>query len=299
LPSILTTPGATFPVTDLIKQIDTGFSIGSLESIDIQGLNAGIVKVVGSNSLSTFVDSTTKTVGKYGFDVEQLKANGFVRPETVFNDQLAQSSVWTGKDGITSLNKFTANIGVQEQLQQSEIARTYQTLVSNGAITSNDGKAEIMAMLTGSAISNTDIAKQVRLGNTNIDLLRNTSSIPSGQDIASIVKNAMQIGGSVSNTITKIGNKNITFDQTLERFTGTLKTGESIRNIDGNSYVVPVPEIDPYSGINGGAKRTLDQRIAALENDRSNLLTDGNSNATISEQISAKLNELYARRNIL
>ena len=41
-------------VTDLIKQVDTGFSIGSLESTDIQGLNAAIVKVVGSNNASNF-----------------------------------------------------------------------------------------------------------------------------------------------------------------------------------------------------------------------------------------------------
>lgn len=292
-----------FPVTDLIKQVDTGFSIGNLESFDIQGLNAGIVKQVGSGNSNSFIDSVTKTIGKYGFDVEQLKAGGFVRPEAVFNDQLSQSSVWTGKDNINTLNKFLANPGVQEQLQQSEIARTYQTLVNNGGITGNDSKDKIIAMLTGAAVSNTDVAKQVRLGNTNIEgLLRNTSSVPAGSDIASIVKNAMQTGGAVSKTVTSLQSKNNTKNEdlsTLKRFQGTLKTGESLKNIGGVTYVVPAPAQDPYSGDKGGIKKTFDDRIAKLEKDRSQLMADGNDDKNILSQVSDKLTELYAKRNSL
>lgn len=302
LPEFLTQPSiAGFKVTDLIKQVDTGFSIGNLESIDIQGLNAGIVKLTGSNNASTFIDSITKTIGKYGFDVEQLKANGFVRPEAVFNDQLSQSSVWTGKDGITTLNKFLSNSGIQEQLQQQEIARTYQTLVNNGGIVSTDSKEKIMAMLTGSAISSPEIAKQIRLGNANVEgLLRNTSSIPVGSDIKSVVINAMQTGGSVSKVVTATKDKNDNQDlSTLSRFTGTLKTGETIRQIGGVSYVVPAPSLDQYSGSNGGEKRQLDKRIAALENDKFNVRIDGNDNNTIVTQINDKLSELYARRHSL
>tara|TARA_B100001057_G_scaffold25834_1_gene23728 strand:- start:15232 stop:18303 length:3072 start_codon:yes stop_codon:yes gene_type:complete len=302
LPEFLTQPSiAGFKVTDLIKQVDTGFSIGNLESIDIQGLNAGIVKLTGSNNASTFIDSVTKTIGKYGFDVEQLKANGFVRPEAVFNDQLSQSSVWTGKDGITTLNKFLSNSGIQEQLQQQEIARTYQTLVNNGGIVSTDSKEKIMAMLTGSAISSPEIAKQIRLGNANVEgLLRNTSSIPVGSDIKSVVINAMQTGGSVSKVVTATKDKNDNQDlSTLSRFTGTLKTGETIRQIGGVSYVVPAPSLDQYSGSNGGEKRQLDKRIAALENDKFNVRIDGNDNNTIVTQINDKLSELYARRHSL
>tara|TARA_B100000989_G_scaffold74587_2_gene52633 strand:+ start:3364 stop:6435 length:3072 start_codon:yes stop_codon:yes gene_type:complete len=302
LPEFLTQPSiAGLQVTDLIKQVDTGFSIGNLESIDIQGLNAGIVKLTGSNNASTFIDSVTKTIGKYGFDVEQLKANGFVRPEAVFNDQLSQSSVWTGKDGITTLNKFLSNSGIQEQLQQQEIARTYQTLVNNGGIVSTDSKEKIMAMLTGSAISSPEIAKQIRLGDANVEgLLRNTSSIPVGSDIKSVVINAMQTGGSVSKVVTATKDKNDNQDlSTLSRFTGTLKTGETIRQIGGVSYVVPAPSLDQYSGSNGGEKRQLDKRIAALENDKFNVRIDGNDNNTIVAQINDKLSELYARRHSL
>ena len=43
-----------FPVTDLVKQVDTGFSIGNLESTDIQALSAAIVKEVGSGNSKSF-----------------------------------------------------------------------------------------------------------------------------------------------------------------------------------------------------------------------------------------------------
>ena len=156
-------------------------------------------------------------------------------------------------------------------------------------------------MLTGSAISNTDIAKKVRLGNVNIEeLLRNTSSIPTGSDISSIVKDAMQTGSSASKTITKLANKtNSTNTSELKRFSGSLKTGETLRNIDGVSYVVPAPTANPYTGDKGGEIRSYDQRIAKLEKDRNQLTKDGNDNDNIMKQISDKLTELYAKRNTL
>ena len=63
-----------FPVTDLVKQVDTGFSIGNLESTDIQALSAAIVKEVGSGNSNSLVDSVTKSIGKYGFNVDQLSS---------------------------------------------------------------------------------------------------------------------------------------------------------------------------------------------------------------------------------
>ena len=283
MPTFLTDPNiAGFPITDLISQVDTGFSIGSLDSIDIQGLNAAVVKVVGSNGASNFIDTATKTVGKYGFDVEQLKAGGFVRPEAVFNDQLSLSSVWTGKDGITNLSKFASNIGVQEQLQQTTIARTYQDLVSGGGIISTDGKAEIMGMLTGAATSNVDIVKRVRAGESVTNVLRNTTSIPPSHiDAFSHVESAIKTGGSVSKTITNIVNK--------KTITGGNETVTS--RVDS--------PYDPYAGTNGGKKKELDNRIAKLEDDRFGLIYDGNNNPQILAQIDSKLRQLYAQRNKL
>ena len=294
---------AGISVTDVVKQVDSGFSIGDLESIDIQALNAGFVKIAGSNNLTNFVDTTTKTVGKYGFNVNQLVEAGYVRPEALFNDQLSQSSVWTGKDNVNSLNKFLINAGIQEQVNQQTIASNYQKLINNGAILPTDGKKEIMALLTGSAKGNTDIVKQISFGNVNIEgLVRNTTGIHNGSDTYSVIKDALQTGRNASNLVTTLKNKNdtgIADLSTLKVFQGTLKTGETIENINGVSYVVPAPAQDPYNSKNGGKKRDLDQRIAKLTRDQDQLLRDGNADKNIMSQISEKLTELFAERNRL
>ena len=129
LGNVLSAPNLTqFPVTDLIAQANTGFSVGALDSFDVQGLNAAVVKQVGSLNNPAFIDSATKSVGKFGFNVDQLKNQGFVRPEAVFNDQLADPGVWTGKAGANSLNKFLANSPLQESVQQGVIADEYQQM---------------------------------------------------------------------------------------------------------------------------------------------------------------------------
>jgi hypothetical protein len=294
---------AGFEITDVVKQLDTGFSIGDLDSTDMQGLAAAVVKVAGSNNSNSFINSTTKAMGKYGFTVDQLVSAGYVRPEAKFNDQLLQSSVWTGKDNINSHTKFLQNAGIQEQTYQQVIASHYQTLVNNGAITPNDKSKEIMAMLTASSISNPNIVKQVRFGNANIDgPVRNTTGIPQNGDVLSFVKDAIQKGGAASDLVTNLKNKNdpgIQDLSTLKVFQGTLKTGETLRNINGVSYVVPAPASNPYSGPNGGKKRDLDQRISKLEKDRAQLVKDGNDDKNIIERISDTLSDLYAQKNNL
>ena len=293
---------AAVTATDIVKTLDTGFSIGALEATDVQALNATVKKLVGSNNATNFVDSVTKTVGKYGFDVEQLKSAGYVRSEVVFNDQLANSASWTGKDNISTLNRFLQNDGIQEQIQQQDIGRIYQSLVNNGSITPFDSKQEVMAMITGAKISNVDVAKSVRLGNVNIEgLLRNTTNVPPGKDIASVVINAMQSGGSASTTVDNLKTKaDIDEDLSqLKRFSGTLKKGQKIKNIGGISYVVPDETQDPYSGSNGGKKRELDKRIAKLEKDKFKVRVDGNDNNSIVAQIDDKLTELYSLRHSL
>lgn len=294
---------AGFEITDVVKQLDTGFSIGELDSTDMQGLAAAVVKVAGSNNSNSFINSATKAMGKYGATVDQLISAGYVRPEAKFNDQLLQSAVWTGKDNINSHSKFLANAGIQEQVYQQVIASSYQKLVNNGAITPNDTSKEIMAMLAGSSISNPDIVTQVRFGGTNIEgLVKNTTGIAIDSDAFSVVKDAMQKGGAASNLVTNLKNKNDTGIEdlsTLKVFQGTLKTGETLRNINGVSYVVPAPAKDPYSGPNGGKKRELDKRISKLEKDRTQLVKDGNDDKNILQQISDTLSDLYAQKNNL
>jgi hypothetical protein len=224
LGSVLQTPNLNkFPVTDLVAQANTGFSVGALDSFDVQGLNAAVVKQVGSGNNPAFVDSVTKSVGKFGFNVDQLKAQGFVRPEAVFNDQLSDSSVWTGKAGATSLNKMLSNAPLQESIQQGVVAADYQKLVNLGGIKATDGKKEVMSMLTASNVATPEITAQVRQGFQNIEgVLPNTTNIASGEDIASKVKQSMQTGAAASDRVEKI---KVTKNETVISTSESVTTG--------------------------------------------------------------------------
>lgn len=200
LKSVLNSPQLqNFPVTDMLKQVDTGFSVGALSSIDTQALNAAVVNASGSLNNPQFIDSVTKSVGKYGANVGQLVEQGFVRPEAVFNDQLSDTSLWTGKGGATSLNKFLGNEGLQDSVQQAVTATDYQKLVNTGGIKLSDGKEEIISMLTASNMASPEIVSQVRQGFNDIEgVLQNTTNIPTGTDIASSVKSAMLKGSAAA-----------------------------------------------------------------------------------------------------
>ena len=208
LKTVLNSPAINkFPITDMVKQVNTGFSVGALDSIDTTALNAAVVKQAGSLNNPAFIDSATKSIGKFGVNVDQLKKQGFVRPEAVFNDQLADPSVWTGKGGATSRNKFLSNSGLQESVQQAVTADEYQTMVNSGAIKLTDGKEEIISMLTASNTASPEVVKQVREGFSNIEgVLQNTTNIPGGADIASVVKQNMQVGAAAAKRATQIKN---------------------------------------------------------------------------------------------
>ena len=206
LGSILDTPALqNFPVTDMIKQVDTGFAVGVLDNVDTQALNAAVVKAAGSFNDPAFVDSVTKSIGKFGANVEQLKAQGYVRPEAVFNDQMSDPALWTGKGGATSLTNFLGNASLQESVQQAVTAVDYQDLVNRGAILASDGQEQIMSMLTASNMSSPEIAAKVRQGFDQIEgTLKNTTNIPEGEEIAAKVKEHLQIGAAAAKRATQV-----------------------------------------------------------------------------------------------
>jgi hypothetical protein len=120
LKTVLNSPAINkFPITDMVKQVNTGFSVGALDSIDTTALNAAVVKQAGSLNNPQFIDSVTKSIGKFGVNVDQLKKQGFVRPEAVFNDQLAQSN---SEAALKHLEMFSkqAQLSPEQQKQLNE-----------------------------------------------------------------------------------------------------------------------------------------------------------------------------------
>ena len=306
LPGVLNSPALNkFPLTDMVKQVNTGFSVGALDSFDVQGLNAAVVQQAGSLNNPQFVDSVTKSVGKFGVNVDQLKKQGFVRPDAVFNDQLSDSSVWTGKAGASSLNRFLGNPGLQESVQQAVVAEDYQSLVNSGGININDGKQEIMAMLTASNAASPEVVSQVRQGFTSIEgVLPNTTNIPSGQDISSVVKANMQTGAAAARRAEQIKADQITnttttspgeVETTTTSVTGGGSTTTTQPTVGGT--VTTGRAYNPYEGNNGGQIKSIDDQISQLEAQR--FEQSGTLTPAQDQQLAQQIISLYANRDAL
>jgi hypothetical protein len=313
LPALLDSPVLKqFPVTDIVQQLDTGFSIGVLDSLDMQGLNAAVVQQVGSLNNNAFVDAATKSVGKYGFNVDQLKSQGLVRPEAIFNDQLADPSVWTGKGGANSLGKFLGNGGLQEQVMQQVVASDYQKMLNDGAIQVTDGPKEVMGMLTAANISSTEVASAVRQGRQDFQgVIRNTTNIPNGIDVSSKVKDAISTGAAAAERVTKIKEPAKTTTTTSTTVIGdtTINEQSIVSTTGGGSTTTTTPvtggetttakPYDPYSGKNGGKIKQIDDQIAQIDAQKFDLDFEGKLSPQQRKQFNDQLIRLYALRDQL
>ncbi len=209
LSNVLNSPNSfKIPLTDIAKQANTGFSIGAMDSNAIAGLNAAITNSVGSLNNPAFIDSVTKSVGKYGFNVQQLQKTGYVRPEAVFNDQMNFSELWTGKNGMSSVSNLLANGQVQDQIQQQLIATDYQSLVNQGGIKSTDGLKETMSMLAASLNSSPEIAALARTGEKQLSVLKNTTNINDPANASSIIEQFMKTGASAADEVQRLVDQN-------------------------------------------------------------------------------------------
>jgi hypothetical protein len=144
-PVIATTPPLNnIPLTNPITAADvalTGSSglpvapVGPLTSSQTTALIAQIAKLVNQDSNTV---STTKGVGTYGLTPSNLEEAGYLKPGTSnypdFNCVVGTPSVWTGKDGITSLAGILGDTGLQTQIQAAVMQNSYDALVAGGTI---------------------------------------------------------------------------------------------------------------------------------------------------------------------
>lgn len=203
LDQVLNTPlVASISVNDIAAMSDTGFEVGALDAEQILAVGATVTKAVGADGLYTYIDAGTQAVGKYGHTAKQLYDAGYVSGETIFNDQMASPTAWTGKQNINGITDYLANPHVQELVQQGNLVQDYQSLVNLGGITPEDRPENVMAMLASSMTSNPDIAATVRRGEIPEGVVRNTTNIPFGVDPVGWVKEQMG-KGAVSNAVVK------------------------------------------------------------------------------------------------
>ena len=150
----------------ILKQPNINVNVGNLFSGTIKNLSAATIEKAGTGGLLSFIDPITSAVGKYGADAVSLIKNGFVRPETVFNGELANPRMWTNKLGIDGLQSFLKAEHIQEDMFLTDVVDDYQNAVFSGAIQNSDTEDTIAGMVMVTRATNAEVAGDFRQGRT-------------------------------------------------------------------------------------------------------------------------------------
>ena len=172
---VKSTPTEGINAADFAKQGPALAGLGSMSLPDVTGTLAQASKLVGQNADTI---SNTAGAGKFGLDAGQLERWGLVKPGTAakFLSQgssdlvgvLKSPTVWTGKDGVKSLDGLLGNDGLQNKIQQELMTSGVADLKSLGVPTDK---------LTPQALSGlaTNAAKSV---SNTLDWAKNSPELP-------------------------------------------------------------------------------------------------------------------------
>jgi hypothetical protein len=125
-----------------IKGDDLGpDTVGPLDSYQTQKLLAQIANLVDQESDQL---SVSKGIGRYGFTAYALEEAGYVKPGTSlrffaiepedFVTVMSSPSVWTGRDGVYSLNDLLSDTLLQNRIQVQLMQQGYEQLLEAGVI---------------------------------------------------------------------------------------------------------------------------------------------------------------------
>jgi hypothetical protein len=99
--------------------------------------------------------SSTGAVGKYGMDPTALEAAGLLKPGTMARfgtdpkklvSMLQSPSVWTGKNGASSLDAVLADSKIQDLAQQDLFSNTLDGLKKSGQIIGTESPAQLASL---------------------------------------------------------------------------------------------------------------------------------------------------------
>lgn len=127
---------------DFVNVAFSPAAIGPINSNQVQGLMAQIANFV--DQPADIITQSTG-VGIYGFFCEQLEQAGYVKPGThlrfiandpvEFIDTMNSPGIWTGLNGIYSLEEFLTSLDEQNKAQMKLMQNGYESLTATGVIT--------------------------------------------------------------------------------------------------------------------------------------------------------------------
>jgi hypothetical protein len=198
IPSLVNTP-LTNPVTqaNIAAIAGTGFTapaIGSLTSTQIQTLMAQVVNTVDQPATTI---TNTRGAGKYGLSCQQLENAGYVKPGTwqqfIQNgpstevEVLNAPAIWTGLNGIYSLDEFLNSPATQNNAQARLMQNGYESLQATGVITTP--AAQSVSAVVGTVYTGSNVALTTATTTITNDV--------NGQ-VAALITNSSQYGTALT-----------------------------------------------------------------------------------------------------
>ena len=147
-------------VADFAKQGASLVPIQGLSIPDVTAAMSSASKLVGQASSAI---SNTLGAGKFGFDATQLESAGILKPGTAatylkqginsLTNVLKSSAVFTGKDGINSLDSLLGSVPTQNGIQQQLMSQGLNAVKQLGIPTDKLSTASLAGLANAAAKS--------------------------------------------------------------------------------------------------------------------------------------------------
>jgi hypothetical protein len=147
-------------VADFAKQGASLVPIQGLGISDVTAAMSSASKLVGQASSAI---SNTLGAGKFGFDASQLESVGVLKPGTAatylkqginsLTDVLKSPAVFTGKDGINSLDSLLGSVPTQDGIQQQLMSQGLNAVKQLGIPTDKLSTASLAGLANAAAKS--------------------------------------------------------------------------------------------------------------------------------------------------
>jgi hypothetical protein len=223
------------PVVNPLNQADyvnvpRGYGFPAIGPLTPQQVQAGATQTVVTVDQKPDEVTVELGCGVYGQNTVQLEKAGYLKPGTAtrfmdndpidlpnpknFVQILQTPSVWTGKDGITSLDKYLADPIKQTQAQINLMQQSYKSLVGAGLVT--DIVNNPVSLATGQVFSG--VTGQLETLNAK-----------------KLLDSASTIRGQVSDALGNINVNNIGSTVSTALDSGTKNIGSTLTNLKDKS----------------------------------------------------------------
>lgn len=258
---------------DLATQIKPESSFGSVSVDEFGTMLAQKSKTVANSmgvdvttSLST-VSDTLGAVGKYGISASNLENSGYLKPGTVerfvddpdagtLTEVLNSSAVWTGKNGVNTLDNVLGNDILQTNMQGEIYNTAFNGLKSAGAITGLES-SDVVGSLT-------NVAADFGVDNTTAWLDNDIADAAMGLNMDITARSGLLSTDFVANKATSLLSTDIA--TTVQN-----QLGADLSNLSNNSFSQLAGSIGGISVVQGAAGEILGGAQAALSSVLGNL----------------------------